>query len=57
MPAVSYRLRERRGEDGLLAKVRDSAQAEGRAKRLARRAARRKATPLPPESDMFGLRR
>ena len=51
----AYRLRERLGEEGLFAKVWDSAQAEGRARRLARRRAARKATPLPPESDMFGL--
>jgi len=46
------------GEGGLFARVWDEAQAEGRAKREARRRrSRRKATPLAPESDIFGLGR
>ncbi len=48
----AYRLRERLGEDGVFAKLWDRAQAEGRAKRPARR--RGKATP-PLERDIFGL--
>ena len=54
----AYRLRERLGEGGLFAQVWDHAQAEGRAKREARRrGSRRKATPLAPERDIFGLGR
>jgi len=51
----AYRLRERLGEESLFAKAWDGAQAQGRARRQARRRAARKATVLPPESDMFGL--
>jgi hypothetical protein len=52
----AYRLRERLGEGALFARAWDRAQAEGQAKRRARRG-RRKATSLPPESDIFGLGR
>ncbi len=48
----AYRLRERLGEGGLFARAWDQAEIEGRAKRRTR-----KTTVLPPESDMFGLRR
>jgi hypothetical protein len=51
----AYRLRERLGEDGLFARAWDEAEAEGRARRRARRSSARKATPLPPQSDIFGL--
>ena len=51
----AYRLRERLGEGSLFARAWDGAQAEGVARRRARRGSRRKATILPPESDMFGL--
>ena len=51
----AYRLRARLGEDGLFARAWDEAEAEGRAARRARRRAARKVTPLPPESDIFGL--
>ena len=51
----AYRLRRRLGEDGVFAQVWDRAQAEGRARRQARRRAR-KAT-LRPESDIFGIGR
>jgi hypothetical protein len=54
----AYHLRQRLGEDGLFAKAWDEAEAEGRAKRRARhRRTLRKATALPPESDIFGLGR
>jgi len=53
----AYRLRERLGEGTLFARAWDQAQAEGIAKRRARRRSRRKATVLPPESDIFGLGR
>jgi hypothetical protein len=53
----AYRLRRRLGEDALFARVWDLAQAAGREKRRARRRAAGKATPLPPESDIFGLGR
>jgi len=53
----AYRLRERLGEGGLFARAWDRAQAEGRAKRRARRRSRGKATPLPPERDIFGIGR
>lgn len=51
----AYRLRERLGQEGVFAQAWDRAQAEGRAKRAGAR--RRKATPLPPERDIFGLGR
>lgn len=51
----AYRLRERLGEDGLFARAWDEAEAEGRARRRARRLSARKATPLSRESDIFGL--
>jgi hypothetical protein len=50
-----YRLRERLGEHGVFAKSWDRALAQGREKRRARVDASRKATALPPESDIFGL--
>ena len=53
----AYRLRERLGENGLFAQAWDRAEAEGRAKRRAKRQVSRKATVLPPESDIFGLGR
>ena len=53
----AYRLRARLGEDGLFAKIWDKAQAEGHARRTERSRAARKATPLPPESYIFGLRK
>ncbi len=53
----AYRLRARLGEDGLFARAWDRAQTEGCAKRRARRRSGRKATVLPPESDVFGLGR
>ena len=53
----AYRLRERLGEDRLFARAWDKAEAQGRARRRARRVVTRKATPLPPESDIFGLRK
>jgi len=53
----AYKLRERLGEGALFARVWDDAQASGRAKRRERRRAARKATGLPPESDVFGLGR
>ena len=51
----AYRLRERLGEKGVFAKAWERAQAAGRARRLAHRRGARKATVLPPESDIFGL--
>ena len=51
----AYRLRERLGEGALFARAWDRAEAEGREKRRRRRNSTRKATPLPPESDVFGL--
>jgi hypothetical protein len=53
----AYRLRARLGENGLFARAWDEAQAQGRAKRRTQRNTRRKATALPPESDIFGLGR
>jgi hypothetical protein len=53
----AYRLRARLGEGTLFARMWEQAQAEGRTKRRTRRRAARKATVLPPESDMFGLGR
>jgi hypothetical protein len=53
----AYRLRARLGEDNLFARAWDRAQAEGRTQRRARRRRPRKATVLPPESDVFGLGR
>ena len=53
----AYRLRERLGEGALFARAWDRAMAEGREKRRTRRRANRKATVLPPESDIFGLGR
>jgi len=50
----AYRLRARLGEGNLFAKVWDRAQADADARRRARRRSR-KATPLPPQSDIFGL--
>jgi transposase-like protein len=50
-----YRLRKRLGEDGLFAKSWDRALAQGREKRRASVDASRRATVLPPESDIFGL--
>jgi len=51
----AYRLRAHLGEAGVFARAWDSALAEARARRSARRAAARKVTPLPPERDIFGL--
>ena len=51
----AYRLRARLGEDSLFARAWDEALADGRGKRRSRRPAPRKVTPLPPESDIFGL--
>ena len=51
----AYRLRERLGEGGVLAKSWDRALAQGREKRRERCHASRKATVLPPESDIFGI--
>jgi hypothetical protein len=51
----AYRLRRRLGEGNVFARTWDAAQAEGQAKRRSRRRVRRKATILPPESDIFGL--
>ena len=53
----AYRLRAQLGEDSLFARAWDQALADGRGKRRARRAAPRKVTALPPESDIFGLGR
>ena len=53
----AHRLRERLGEGGLFARASDVAQAKGREKRRARRRSGRKATVLPPESDIFGFGR
>jgi len=53
----AYKLRERLGEATLFAQLWDDAQAEGHRKRQARRRAGRKATALPPDSDIFGLGR
>jgi hypothetical protein len=53
----AYRLRARLGEGTLFARMWEQAQAEGRAKRRTRRRSARKATVLPPESDVFGLGR
>ncbi|MFA9201665.1 MAG: hypothetical protein ACEQR8_10895 [Cypionkella sp.] len=50
----AYRLRERLGEDSVFARAWNRAQADGRAKRAAARAAG-KATSLPSERDIFGL--
>ena len=49
-----YRVRPGMGEDNVFARMWDRARAEGRAHRLARRRVPRKATVLPPESDVFG---
>jgi hypothetical protein len=51
----AYRLRDRLGADGVFAKAWNRAAAAGRIAREARRRATRKATALPPESDIFGL--
>jgi hypothetical protein len=51
----AYRLRARLGEVSLFARAWERAQAEGRQRRRERKRLRRKATPLPPESDIFGL--
>ena len=53
----AYRLRERLGENGLFAQTWDRAEAQGRARRRAKRQVSRKATVLPPESDIFGIGR
>jgi hypothetical protein len=50
----AYRLRARLGEDSVFAQTCDKMQAQGRERRQARRV-RPKATPLPPERDIFGL--
>jgi hypothetical protein len=47
-------VRARLGEDTLFARAWDRAQADGRTQRRARRRRPRKATVLPPESDVFG---
>ena len=52
----AYKLRARLGEGSVFAVAWDRSLAEGRSKRRARRAGR-KATVLPPESDIFGLGR
>ena len=51
----AYRLRGRLGEGGTFARAWDQAQAQGREHRRVRRRPPRKATPLAPESDVFGL--
>jgi hypothetical protein len=51
----AYRLRERLGEDSVFARAWDEVEAQGRAKRRERPRATRKATVLPPESDIFGI--
>ena len=51
----AYRLRQRLGEGSLFARAWDAALAEGGARRRAVGRSRRKATILPPESDIFGL--
>jgi len=48
-----YRLRDRLGEQGLFARAFERVQAEGRARRQARR--KPKATHIAPEADIFGL--
>ena len=53
----AYRLRARLGEDSLFARAWALAEQSGRAGRKARRAPARKVTPVPPESDIFGLGR
>ena len=53
----AYRLRERLGERGTFARVWDQALTEGRERRRARQRTSRKATPLAPEPDIFGLGR
>jgi hypothetical protein len=53
----AYRLRGRLGECGTFARAWDQAQAQGREHRRARRRPPRKATPLSPEGDVFGLGR
>jgi hypothetical protein len=53
----AYRLRERLGEGTLFARAWDGALAAGRKRRRASRRPARKATMLPPESDIFGLGR
>ena len=53
----AYRLRARLGEGGLFAQVWDRALARARETRRAQGHATRKATRLPPESDIFGLGR
>ena len=51
----AYRLRARLGEESVFAKAWDRAAEQGRAEREVRRRTSRKATVLPPESDVFGL--
>ena len=51
----AYRLRARLGEESVFAKAWDPAAEQGRAEREVRRRTSRKATVLPPESDVFGL--
>jgi hypothetical protein len=53
----AYRLRGRLDEGGTFAQAWDRAQELGRENRRARQRASRKATPLAPESDIFGLGR
>ena len=53
----AYRLRERLGEDSLFARTWDDARERGRARRRSRGSPPRKVTPLPPESDVFGIGR
>lgn len=53
----AYKLRQRLGRDNLLARAWEAAQAEGRSRRRARSRTARKASPLLPENDIFGLGR
>jgi hypothetical protein len=53
----AYRLRGRLGDGGTFARAWDQAQARGREQRRARQRTSRKATPLAPERDIFGLGR
>ena len=53
----AYRLRGRLGACGMFAQAWDQAQAQGRELRRARQYRSRKATPLSPEGDVFGLGR